>query len=75
LADSLGRVLLSLTRPFASPPLQRSGALPWFIASVHEDSPGRVWVVSGRRRTTAAPPFSGGERPVTPKPIAHSSPA
>lgn len=50
LADSLGRIAMVLTRPFAAAPPGPSGTLAFFISSIHEDMSGHIWVVSGLRR-------------------------
>jgi len=61
LTDSTGRVSMTLSRPLESPPRVSPSALPFFIASIREDTDGNLWVVSGLRR---AVPTRAKEGPV-----------
>lgn len=63
LADSLGRTELVLTRPYSSPDPDGTGMLSFFIASIREDTDGRLWVVSGLRRTRSK---LGKDQAITP---------
>ena len=63
LADSLGNVSAVIAHPFPAEPPDASGMGPYWVTSIHEDTSGYLWVVSGHRSTT---PVAGKrEQPLT----------
>jgi hypothetical protein len=54
LMDSLGRVAVTLTRPFSSPLRAPRGCWRFGVSPIHEDPGGYLWVVSPRRAGAAS---------------------